>query len=252
MHPTLLRFNGFELRWYGLLVAAGFLIGLWMAARRVQRDGMAAETVWNLGIWLILGGLLGAKVAYVWRYWDEFLAAPFSMIRSGFVFYGGLLGGMLATVAYAQLRRISTWKLADALAPSLALGHALGRVGCFLEGCCYGSRCDLPWAVKYPHTHETRGLFAVHPTQWYEAAGLLALFAALHWLYPRKRFDGQIWWLYALCYSVLRFKVEFFRGDAPTMRFGFTTAQMLSAALFGVAIVALLVFRSQQEKRCRK
>ncbi len=246
MHPILIKLGNFELHWYGLLLALGFLVGLWTAARRAKSADIKPEVVWGLGTWLIIGSLLVAKAFHVAIYFDDyrlhFAENPLVMLRSGVVFYGGLTGGIVTTILYADMNKVPLWKLADVLAPSLALGHAFGRVGCFLEGCCYGTRCNLPWAVQYSWAHETHQQ-PVHPSQLYEAAGLLAIATALHWLFPKRKFDGQVWWLYALFYALLRFKVEFFRGDVPIHwlgGLGLTTAQFLSALLLVVAVVFLV------------
>ncbi len=243
MHPILFQFSHLELRWYGLLTGVGFLVGIWVAAWRAKQENLAREKIWNLGVFIMVGSLVGAKLFYVAAHWSEFWAEPGSMIRSGFVFYGGLAGGIGAALFYTARNNLSVWKVADVFAPSLALGHAFGRLGCFLNGCCYGRRCDQPWAVRFPMDHETHGL-PVHPTQLYEASGLIVIFLSLSWWYSRKKFDGQIWWLYAASYAVLRLAVESFRGDSkyffPIGGVEFTFAQILSLVLLVVAMAFLL------------
>ena len=133
------------------------------------------------------------------------------------------------------MKRLPLAKLVDVFAPSVALGHVFGRLGCFFNGCCYGKACALPWAVNFPLPHVMHGI-PVHPTQLYEAFGNLVIFAGLTAFYRHKRFDGQIWWLYVLSYGALRFLVEFFRGDYTTYYFGiFTIAHLTAAAMIVLA-----------------
>jgi phosphatidylglycerol:prolipoprotein diacylglycerol transferase len=150
-----------------------------------------------------------------------------------------LIGAVLSAVVYVKWKRLPSMKVGDALAPSIALGHVFGRLGCFLNGCCYGSACSLPWAVHFPPEHETGGT-GVHPTQLYEAGLNLLLYFGLETLYRRKRFDGQVFGLYLMAYSVLRVGVELFRGDYGAHRIGpFTPGQAISAVILtaGAAIL---------------
>jgi phosphatidylglycerol:prolipoprotein diacylglycerol transferase len=241
MHPVLFHLGRLAIHTYGVLVAAGFLIGITVAARRAKSEGIEPERIHDLGVWLIVAGMLGGKLFHILFFWNEFIAnwraSGVASLREGFVFYGGFICASLATVVYARRKKLPLAKLADAFAPAIALGHALGRLGCFFEGCCYGRACSLPWAVKFPAGHPMDSL-PVHPTQLYEAAGNLAIFAALAAF--RKRFDGQVWWLYVLSYGALRFAVEFFRGDYD-VRYGgvFTLGHVIAAALIVVALAAL-------------
>ncbi|MBU6402339.1 MAG: prolipoprotein diacylglyceryl transferase, partial [Verrucomicrobia bacterium] len=161
MHKIAFELGGLTIYWYGILVAAGFLVGLWTASRRSWRDGIPGEAIVDLSPWLIGGGIVGARILYVVSYWREyFVSKPIweiLMVRhGGLVFYGGFLGAALTGVAYARSRRLNLWKLADTLAPSIALGHAFGRIGCLMNGCCYGRPTHLPWAICFPPDHETR------------------------------------------------------------------------------------------------
>jgi phosphatidylglycerol:prolipoprotein diacylglycerol transferase len=244
MHPVLFHVGPLAIHTYGVLVAAGFLLGITVAARRAKSEGIEPERINDLGVLLIVAGMLGGKLFHIVFFWNEFIAgwraAGLASLREGFVFYGGFICASLATVVYARRKKLPLAKLADAFAPAIALGHALGRLGCFFEGCCYGKVCSLPWAVKFPAEHPMDSL-PVHPTQLYEAAGNLVIFAALAAF--RKRFDGQVWWLYVLSYGALRFVVEFFRGDYDVHYFGvFTLGHVIAAGLVAVALVALRRF----------
>lgn len=166
------------------------------------------------------------------------------MIRhGGLVFYGGFIAAALTGVFYARWKKLPLVNLADTLAPSIALGHFFGRIGCFLNGCCHGAPCALPWAVRFPAEHATGGQ-PVHPTQLYEAFLNLALFAGLAWLHRRKRFHGQVFGVYLTGYAVLRAAVEFFRGDYGAQRFGpFTPGQAVSVGILIVGLVFLRLTR---------
>ena len=238
MHKIAFQLGGLSIYWYGVLVAVGFLAGLWTASRRALLTGIRGETIVDLGPWLILGTIVGARGLFVISYWREEFAADawwqiFNIRRGGLVFYGGLIGASLAGMLYVRSKKLPAWKIADILAPSIPLGHAFGRIGCLMNGCCYGRACSLPWAIHFPETHETHGA-GVHPTQLYESSLNFLLYAFLAWLYRRKKFDGEIFAIYLLGYAVLRAFVETFRGDYTTYYLGgrATPAQMLSLFIF--------------------
>lgn len=225
------------------MVALAFIAGLWTASRRCLREGIAPEKIIDIGPWLIVGAILGARTLYVTSYWQEqFAGKPFYEVfmvqHGGLVFYGGLIGASLGCILYSRLKKIPLWKLADILAPSIALGYVFGRIGCLLNGCCYGRACDLPWAVHFPSGHETYPN-GVHPTEVYESLLNLGLYAGLAWLYRRKKFDGQVFAVYLVCYALLRSFVEMFRGDYPVRKIlgGWVTpAHLVSLAILLVGM----------------
>lgn len=250
MYPLLFRLGPLDIHTYGVMVAAGFLIGLAVAARRARLTGLSPELVGDLGVWLIIAGMGGAKVFHIIFFWPDFSEGlrhdGIKSLREGFVFYGGFIGACVATIVYSRRQRLSLWKVADVMAPSVALGHAFGRLGCFFNGCCYGKACSLPWAVSFPEPHFTHGAH-VHPTQIYEALGNVGIFLGLTVFFRHKRWDGQVWWLYVLCYGALRFALEFFRGDyEPGSQGVFTTAQFIAAGMMLVALMALALRRRKK------
>jgi phosphatidylglycerol:prolipoprotein diacylglycerol transferase len=197
--------------------------------------------------------MLGGKLFHILFFWNDFIygwrTEGVRSLREGFVFYGGFIAASLTAVAYTRVKRLSFAKLADVFAPSVALGHAFGRMGCFFNGCCYGTPCSLPWAVRFPRPHVMAGI-PVHPTEIYEALGNLVIFAGLSALYRHKRFDGQIWWLYVLGYGVLRFIVEFFRGDYDTHYFGvLTLGHLIALLMIAVGAVALILLQRRATVR---
>jgi phosphatidylglycerol:prolipoprotein diacylglycerol transferase len=185
-------------------------------------------------------------------YWqEEYAGKPWTEIfmiqRGGLVFYGGFFGAAIVTIFYARRKNIPLWKFADVLAPSIALGHAFGRIGCLMTGCCYGKQCSLPWVIHFPPGHATHSIgqeaIGVHPTQIYESLLNIGLYVFLAWLYRRKKFDGQIFAMYLLCYAVVRSFVETFRADYKAADYFFHGA--LSPGQFtsiGVFVAGLILF----------
>ena len=256
MHPIFIHIGSFAIHTYGVLVAIGFLAGLSVAAARAKKVGLPPDQIGDIGVWLIVAGMAGGKLFHIVFFWDDFMAGwraeGLKSLREGFVFYGGFIGASLATVLYARRKRLPLWRIADVLAPGVALGHMFGRLGCFFNGCCFGKTCTLPWAVVFPKPHIMAGI-PVHPTELYEAAGNLLIFLGLIAWSRHKRFDGQIWWLYVLAYGVLRFVVEFFRGDYAEYYFGrFTLGHAIATGMIALAIVALAVSSRRADHPSRK
>jgi len=256
VHPIAFKLGSWPIYWYGVLVALGFIAGLWTASRRAPISGVRSEHAADAGPWLIIGAVVGARLMHIITYWQESYAGmpwwePFMIQKGGLVFYGGLIGASLSIILYARLRHVPLWKLADVLAPSIPLGYVFGRLGCLSKGCCYGSKCSLPWAITYPRGHDMFPLSAdagtpVHPTQIYDSLLSLGLYLFLAWLYRRKKFDGQIFAVYLLCYAFTRSFVEYFRGDytADHIHGGFfTPAQMVSVGILGTGLVLFGLLR---------
>lgn len=223
MHPILFQFGAVTVYTYGVLVAAGVLLGLWYARRQAPRAGLDPEKVWNLGIYLVLVALLLAKIWLVLSAWDYYSRNPreiFSIqtFQSGGTFYGGILGAILTIVLYTYFQKMPVIPVLDTFAAAIPLGHAIGRLGCFAAGCCYGKPTNVPWAVTF-HS-ELAGQLAgtplgihLHPTQLYESSAELLNFLFLVWLGKRQRFTGQMMGTYFILYGVERGIIEFFRGD---------------------------------------
>jgi phosphatidylglycerol:prolipoprotein diacylglycerol transferase len=244
VHRIAFEFGGLTVTWYGIFVASGFMAGLWTASRRAMRDGIQPDTIIDLGPWLLVGAILGARTLYVVSYWDEsFAGRPLTEIfmvqHGGLVYYGGFIGTALACYLFATLKKLPLWKLADVLAPSSALGYFIGRWGCLMNGCCYGRPTTLPWGIQFPKDHETYPNY-VHPTEIYDSLLNLGLYAFLAWLFRRKSFDGQVFAVYLICYAVLRSFVELFRGDYTPVHYwgGLTPGQIVS---IGIALAGALL-----------
>lgn len=264
MHSIAFKIGSLAIHWYGIMVALGFLAGLWTASRRARLAGITAEQIYDLGPWLIIGGILGGRVLYVISYWrEDFAANPFPEIfmvqHGGLVFYGGLIGATGIGMLYIYWKKLPLWKMADILAPSVALGCVFGRIGCLLNGCCFGRACNLPWAISFPPTlnssgmlvpHETNGV-PVHPTQVYDSLLNLVLYCFLAWLFRRKKFDGQIFALYLVGYAALRSFVEYFRGDYPVHYLGgiATPAQVISLGVIAGGLLLLWLLPRPEPKQ---
>jgi phosphatidylglycerol:prolipoprotein diacylglycerol transferase len=219
-----------------------FLLALWVASIQARKAGLDAHRMTDMAVWVLLSGLVGAKLLLVivdWRQYAQSWSGAWSLLRSGGVFYGGLLGGLAAAVFFARRYQLPGWTTADVLAPAVALGQAVGRLGCFAAGCCYGTPTQLPWAIRFTDINAERQVGTrlgelLHPTQIYESLTVLAIFVFLWWLAPRKRFQGQVALAYVFLYSLARFTIEFVRGDVDRgLLFGGTlsTSQLIAIPL---------------------
>jgi phosphatidylglycerol:prolipoprotein diacylglycerol transferase len=191
---------------------------------------------------------------FVVTYWkDEFAGKSFTEIfmiqRGGLVFYGGLIGASLAVIIFCSVKKLPLWKVADILAPSIALGSVFGRIGCLMNGCCHGRACDLPWAI--PRLFGATDQPLVHPTQIYDSLLNLILYLGLAWLFRRRKFDGQIFATFLMCYAVTRSTVEFFRGDYSVdhLHGGLTPAHWISIGIFIAGAVLFFNKRTAVAKR---
>ena len=244
MFPRLFEIGSFSLPTYGFLVAMGVLIGMSIAARLARSQGIVEDDAWNLGILMVLSGIVGAKLLLILNDWAHYMEHPreifsLSMLQSGGVFSGGLLGALLAGAWYMRRRHMPALKTMDSFAPGLAFGHVLGRVGCFAAGCCYGKETDLFWGVTFtnPLAHLQTDVplgVHLHPTQLIEGAAELFNFFVLYWLFRRKQFDGQVFGSFMILYGIERFFIEYLRGDEGRgLVFGgiITTTQLISLGL---------------------
>lgn len=257
MHPIAFHLGPLTVHWYGILLAVGMFAGLWTAGQRATLTGVPAEKISDLGLWLILGAVAGARALYVMTYWREsFAGLPiwevFMIQRGGLVYYGGLVGASLACILYCAKHKLALWKVADVFAPSIALGYVFGRLGCLMNGCCYGRACDLPWAIRFPDNPggPPAGV-PLHPTQIYDSLLSLALYGMLAWLYRRKAFDGMVFAVYLIGYGLTRSLVEIFRGDYSEAHrhAGLTPAQLVSV---GIVMTGVVLFTFMSRKRSAK
>ncbi|MDX6613728.1 MAG: phosphatidylglycerol---prolipoprotein diacylglyceryl transferase [Blastocatellia bacterium] len=261
MYPELFRIGSFPINTYGVFLALAFLGGILTATRLAERDGLPRERIYDLCLWVLLASLLGSKILMFFTE-AEYREHPaqllsFDFLRSGGVFYGGLIGAV--ATGYILIRRygLPWWKTADACAPGIALGNVLGRQGCFSAGCCWGKPTNLPWGVRFTQLgHEITGVpigTRLHPTQLYESFAMLFVFFFLLWLHRRKKFSGQVILAYVAIYAGVRFLIEFVRDDPRGDLFGLTTLTGLSTSqmiglLAGVGALVLLIIRWRRFK----
>ena len=217
MHPVLFHIGSLKLYTYGLFVALGFMTAVWVSQKNARSRGISAQAVTDIFFVILAAALVGARLLYVGINFEFYAHHPLDMLKvwnGGLVFFGGFCFAVAATAVYLKVKKFDLWRTADLLSPGIALGHAVGRIGCFFAGCCYGKACDLPWAIKFndPETLAPMGVF-LHPTQLYSVLSNLVLFGILVWLQKRKTFDGMVFLSYMLLYSLFRAFIEFFRGD---------------------------------------
>ncbi|NCC51387.1 MAG: prolipoprotein diacylglyceryl transferase [Spartobacteria bacterium] len=243
MHQICFHIGSRPIYWYGVMVACGFLLAVVHWSLLGRKQNLPAGFGSDLGFWVMLSGILGARIAYVLANLPEFISHPVSIIRideGGLVYYGGFICALFAIILFARIKKLPVWGLGDFVITGLPLGHALGRLGCFLNGCCFGCQTQLPWGISFPEDSAPwyrYGAAALHPTQLYETLFNLALYAFLLWVYARRKRDGSIVALYLLIYPVFRFLVEFVRGDERMIYVGLTLAQLTSLALFATGLI---------------
>ncbi|HEX6650095.1 MAG TPA: prolipoprotein diacylglyceryl transferase [Pyrinomonadaceae bacterium] len=265
MYPEIFHIGSFPINTYGVFLAIAFLCAILISTRLGERDGLPRQKIYDLSLWMLLAGLVGSKILMLFTE-PEYRDNPVQLIsldflRSGGVFYGGLLGAVLAGYLLMKRYQLPWWKTADAFAPGIAIGNFFGRQGCFAAGCCWGKPTTLPWGVKFTELgHEITGVPTdtyLHPTQLYESFAMLLVFFFLLWLHKRKRFSGQVILAYALLYSVIRFAIEFLRADPRgdilglTTLTGLSTSQMISIVI-GVSALILLVVRRRRAQQVNK
>jgi len=252
MHPILVKLGSLTIRFYGLMVAVGFLCGAWLATREAKRKGFAQGDVLDLVFYLLVAGIVGARVYYVlFADFTYYLRHPLmiaALWTGGLALHGGLIAALLAGIWFCRSRKLPSWRLADTLAPGIILGQALGRLGCAMNGCCYGGPTDLPWAITFrdPNTMAPLGV-PLHPTQLYEMGGDLIILAILWTRRKSVRFDGELFLTYAALYSLLRLGVEQFRGDRLVVGHGTSVAQLVSVGV----LVLVTVFWLRLSRKSR-
>jgi phosphatidylglycerol---prolipoprotein diacylglyceryl transferase len=260
MHPILFKIANWPVYSYGVLLALAYLAGLQLAVMRARRAGLDGARVMDLGIYLIIAALVGAKLMLIAVDFNYFRTQPrelISLVRAGGVFYGGLLAAF--GVALVLLRRYSlpVWTTGDAIAPGIALGHIIGRFGCLMAGCCYGRPTSVGWAITFTDPLAATNVgtplqIPLHPTQLYDAGAEALILALLLFGERRGRpFPGRTFWSYILLYAISRFVIEFYRGDERGTLFGMSTSQFVSVVLIPVSLFMLWRLRNRTEPAVR-
>jgi len=250
MHPILFNLGSFTIYAYGVLLAAAYLLGLQLALVRGRARGLDGQRVMDLGIWIIISALVGAKLLLLIVDVKTFTSNPrelFNLLRSAGVFYGGLIAAVVVALLYLRRHKMPVWTTTDVFAPGIALGHIVGRFGCLMAGCCFGRPASVPWAITFNNPaalpQGTPLGQPLHPTQLYEA-GAEALILGFLLVFERRGrpFPGRTFWSYMLLYGISRFVIEFYRGDSRGLVFDvLSTSQFVSVLLVPLAIVMLVV-----------
>ncbi len=227
MHPILFKIGPLTIYSYGVMLALAFVVGIWLATRQARREEVSANTILDLSFVALITGIIGARILFVLFNLNYDLLHPFEIImfwQGGLIYSGGLILGTLCAILFLKVRRLNIWKVVDICAPSLAIGQAIGRIGCFLNGCCFGK--PVSWGIKFPpgsmasYEQFSQGLIKsvneyslpVHPTQLYSSLNALIIFLILIMVRKRKRFNGELFWLYLFLYAITRFGIQFLRG----------------------------------------
>ena len=254
MHPVILRLGSFVVYSYGLMLALALLVTTWLACRVARRGAvqdvpMSVDQIMDFSCLSLLGGIFGARLLFVILQWEFYARSPEqvpAIWRGGLVWYGGFLGSLAVGWGYTRAKRIAFLRMTDQFIPFLALGHAIGRLGCFLNGCCYGRPTERWCGVLFPGHAE-----AVLPTQLFEATGLFLLYLVLRRLQRPVvlRRHGLIFGSYLVLYGILRFGIEFLRGDQPVWWAGLTLQQLVS--FVGIAAGLVVGMRASKVRGAR-
>ena len=255
MFPVLIKIGPLTIHTYGFLIAIGFLVALTLAAKEAKRKDIPNESIIDVGFYALLSGIIGARLFFILTNLQNFLEHPLDMLKiweGGLVFYGGVIFALPTVIWLARKRGLPLWQTADIWAPSIAIGHAIGRLGCFCAGCCYGKPAEgLPWSVTFTDPDSLALLWTpLHPTQLYESAAEFLNFLILITLRRHQSFKGQLFLVYILNYSIIRSVVEIFRGDeARGFLFpGFSYSQAISVAMFITALSFLVILKKRKDR----
>ncbi len=261
---------------YGFMLMVAFLVAISIARWRARKEGVDPNKITDLGIYLVCAGILGARGFFIIQFFDDYknnLFSIFKIYEGGLVYYGGLFTGIVTLFLYVKKHHLPFLKIVDVVTPSAALGLGFGRIGCFLNGCCFGKIAPhMPWAMQFPRTLDKTGMvdgspvfihqyelgfvhlsdshsLPVHPTQLYSFLADVALFFVLSVFFKYRKRDGEVLLLFGIIYSVIRFCMELLRGDNPVFFNLFTVAQIISIAMF---VVSTSLFTVGRFKTVRK
>ena len=259
MHPILFHIGSFVAHTYGFVLLIAFLVALGRAysvAKQQHDPAIRPDDVLDAGIWMIVSGMIGARLLFVLIGWNsqylhaaDFPANIFKVWQGGLSFHGGLFGGILGAVVYCLVKRISILKIADLFAPSVMVAYAIGRIGCLLNGCCYGGPTEMPWGMRF--FDDGHWTVRSHPTQLYASLLSFVFFAGLVWLERRRTYLGQVFCWYLIGASVERFLMEIWRAGTTSdvVALGLTDVQWLCLAMASVALVGMVILRRKYPVR---
>lgn len=242
MHPEICRLGPFTIYSYGLMLVIAFMVTAFLASAEAKRKGINPDLIFNLCFIIFIAGIIGARIFYVLSDLRYYLRHPLEMImlqKGGLAWFGGLILGTFSGLYYLKIKKLSVYKIIDLLAPFVALGQAIGRLGCFLNGCCYGK--ESVFGIYFPVQDAV-----LIPTQLYSSLFLVLIFIFLRFLQERPHQDGVIFFAYLLLYTAKRFFIEFWRGDSPAIACGLTIFQLISIAIFLIALIGLFKIKTKK------
>ena len=254
MYPDLFSIGPLALHTYGLFVALGFIAGIFTAIKIGKSLGINSNSVLDMGFIIILCGLIGSRLVYIIINFSYYVSNPLDIIKlwqGGLVFSGGLVAVIIAMLLYLKRQKYNIWEVGDLWAPAAAIGQAIGRIGCFCAGCCYGKPTDLPWAVTFTNPKSIATLnIPLHPTQLYSSLSSLIIFIILIVLTAKKKFEGQVFLWFLILHSTARLLLERFRGDSRgvILTNNLTMTQLIALLILIAAVVSLFIFKPRDKE----
>lgn len=254
MHPDLFSIGPLTLHSYGLFVALGFIAGILTAIKLGKSAGITSNSIMDLGFLIILTGLIGSRIVYIIIDLPKYISNPldiFKIWEGGLVFHGGLVAVIIVIILYTRHHKQNIWTIGDIWAPAAAIGQAIGRIGCFFAGCCYGKPTDVPWAVVFTNPKSIATLnVPIHPTQLYLSLSSFIIFIILIILYSKKKFEGQVLLWFLILHQSARLFIENFRGDPRGVFItdDFTVTQFIALVILIGAVTALFIFKPKDRE----
>lgn len=246
MYENILKIGPITVKGYGLMIAIGVILALFLGEKLAKKRGQDPDMIYNLTFLCAISGFLGAKILFCIVEFDALIKDPMSVLKSnGFVVYGGIIGGILAAAVYLKRKKCNFWDYFDIVLPSVAVAQGFGRIGCFLAGCCYGRETDSWIGIAFTNSRFAPNHVKLIPTQLISSAGMFLIAAVLLWFLKRQKRPGQTGALYLILYSIGRFGVEFLRNDFRGEIGPFSTSQFISVLILLVGVGLFL----RKEKR---
>ncbi len=242
INPVLVTIGTMEIRWYGVMIVLAVVAAIGISLLEAKRKGFSQDVIWDVALWAVIGGIVGARLLHIIDQWNYYMLHPEELLNfAGLAVWGAVLGALIAIGIYVFIKKISFWKLGDIIAPGAIMAQAIGRVGCLINGCCYGDTCDLPIAVTYnnPNSYAPQGV-PIYPTELMHLVWNLIGFGILWALRKRMKPDGQLFMLYIIVFGVGDFVVHFFREGTPYF-LGLQQAQVVDLIMVPTALIILIV-----------
>ncbi|MBN1690366.1 MAG: prolipoprotein diacylglyceryl transferase [Dehalococcoidia bacterium] len=250
LNPIVFSVGTFEVRWYGVMVVLAVVALIGIALLEAKRRNISQDTIWDVGLWGVIGGILGSRILHVIDQWEYYFSHPEQLLNfAGLAVWGAVLGAAAALLIYCRVKKLSFWLMADLVAPGAILAQAIGRIGCLINGCCYGNTCELPIAVIYLHpaSYAPQGV-PLYPTQIFHFIWNMGGFVLLWLLRKHTRPDGVLFFIWMIYFSAGDFVIRFFRGDTTPFMFNLPEAQVVDIAVVAVSIIMLAVLLVRNKK----